>query len=84
MNANLVVFVTPNAWFYEPDGSKIKQTTKALMTGNIVYADASRRISEEFFPGVGEDTWFESRKRVELPEWQTRATQRLHVPLCVS
>ena len=48
-------FVTPNAWFYEPDGRKIKQTTKAMMTGNVLFADTSRRISEEFFPGIGED-----------------------------
>ncbi len=50
-----LALVTPNAWFYEPDGRKIKQTTKSMMTGNVIFADTSHRISQEYFPGIGED-----------------------------
>ena len=60
-----LALVTPNGWFYEPDGRKIAQTTKAMMTGNVIFAEVSGRISKEFFPGIGEDIgyWVWSKEK---------------------
>ena len=60
-----LALVTPNGWFYEPDGRKIAQTTKAMMTGNVIFADTSGRISKDFFPGIGEDIgyWIWSKEK---------------------
>ena len=49
-----IAFVTPNAWFHEPEGRKIKSCITAMMTGSIVYADTTEDV-KQYFPGIGED-----------------------------
>lgn len=48
-----VCFVTPNAWFFEPTGLKIKSTATAMATGSIIHADIEN--VNKHFPMVGED-----------------------------
>ena len=53
MNPTFIAFVTPNSWFYEPNGRKTAQVIQAVQAGSITFADVQN--VNQYFPNIGED-----------------------------
>ncbi|CAM6053905.1 unnamed protein product [Sphagnum tenellum] len=52
LTEDMLIFITPNSWFFDPTGSNMAPTINAMKTGSIVYADT---IGPNEHFKVGED-----------------------------
>jgi hypothetical protein len=52
LDPSYIAYITPNNWFYEPLGLKVKSTTESLLKGSIIYGDV---ITPNEYFSVNED-----------------------------